>query len=681
MFDLSFLPDAQFAFVVVADTHHMLTSKGGDPEFTSRSKQPARAEVAIRLVKQLKADFAVHMGDLVQEYPESEGFGKAVGEAQEVLARYPFRVHQVPGNHDVGDKPDSTMPTLAVTAESLEQYRQWFGTSWDSFDHEGIHCVIVNSQILNSTLPQAIQQRQWLEHDLSRHEGQRIFMFTHLPVYLWDEHEPGLGHYDNIDLPDRRWLLDLVRRYRVEMLFAAHVHWRFFDRIASTRYLVVPSPAFTRPGFSHMFSSNAPPERGRDDKPKMGFLLVRVFGDRVDTHVIRTDGMTALPERIESGKSKFLITCTPANLPSSPLGLVLRGPLTPASEVPAAWPSTISQKVRNDYPLLACLELGARYLKTPSQLLSDALQHRHLIMLREEGVRITARSIWSDDEPIFATMERYASGVDEWELQIPGGRPPTTAMKVMAHVRTKAGLPLGISPIFPNEIVEGKQHKRTRMGYRLDELAELDRISEDDFQIDRILCRIDANQSPWSFFCHARDLPTFKHITEVDVLVELGSQDDQANSIRAAEALLGSTLCPHMRVYFDPLVDMDRTMDVSHGLLDGMCNPRPAFQVLRCLNTILFSGATEPHTMHPSGDPSLLVSTDQNTTFALGVPNSSRLSRRHVIEDLPDWPPQRKLRVYNLVDGTVEKWSHTEAAVALDRELSDQLILLEIAKE
>ena len=35
-------------------------------------------------------------------------------------------------------------------------------------------------------------------------------------------------------------------------------------------------------------------------------------------------------------------------------------------------------------------------------------------------------------------------------------------------------------------------------------------------------------------------------------------------------------------------------MDVSHGLLDTLCNPRPAFHALRCLNTILYgSGALD----------------------------------------------------------------------------------------
>ena len=41
-------------------------------------------------------------------------------------------------------------------------------------------------------------------------------------------------------------------------------------------------------------------------------------------------------------------------------------------------------------------------------------------------------------------------------------------------------------------------------------------------------------------------------------------------------------------IYFDPPIDLDRTMDVAHGILDVRCNPRPVFHVLRALNTILY---------------------------------------------------------------------------------------------
>ena len=41
------------------------------------------------------------------------------------------------------------------------------------------------------------------------------------------------------------------------------------------------------------------------------------------------------------------------------------------------------------------------------------------------------------------------------------------------------------------------------------------------------------------------------------------------------------------RLFIEPLIDFDRTMDVTYGLLDRLCNPRPAFHALRVLNSVL----------------------------------------------------------------------------------------------
>ena len=46
---------------------------------------------------------------------------------------------------------------------------------------------------------------------------------------------------------------------------------------------------------------------------------------------------------------------------------------------------------------------------------------------------------------------------------------------------------------------------------------------------------------------------------------------------------------PGSRIYFEPFSDLDRTMDVTYGLLDTLCNPRSASCTLQSLNTIMYS--------------------------------------------------------------------------------------------
>ena len=122
LFDRTFLPEAELEFVVLSDTHYMLDPGTKRVEFESRRLQTARVQRALNLIASLNTTFVVHLGDLVQEYPETEGFKDATTKACEQLRRSGVKSHLVAGNHDIGDKPDPTMPTNWVTAESLKAH-------------------------------------------------------------------------------------------------------------------------------------------------------------------------------------------------------------------------------------------------------------------------------------------------------------------------------------------------------------------------------------------------------------------------------------------------------------------------------------------------------------------------------------------------------------------------------
>ena len=581
LFDRSLLPPARCEFLLLSDTHYMLDVGDRPLEFESRRQQSRRAGVAFALAAALEPDFAVHLGDLVQEYPDTPDFATALDQALEQLRASSLPVRHVAGNHDVGDKPDTTMPTHPVDARALDLYHSRFGPSWYSFDRDDLHFVVINSQIMNTGLIQEDEQQSWLEEDLSNHAGRRLFLFLHMPPFLWHPDEPHLGHYDNLGEPARTWLLDQVRRHRVEMLFAGHVHFPFYDQVAGTRQVILPSTSFTRPGFGHLFTSAPPPEQGRDDAPKLGFYLCRVLDDRVDLHLIRTSDATELDSTTR------LLTPTPAAFPNAPLGITLLHPLAPSTEIPLAWPSTIRQPVRNDYPFLSLLELGATGVRVPWTDFEQPLQLRRLSMLRAEGLQIQAFGPAPDELDLHHLLDAHPACADAWELQLPGSPWPTNHhLEQFRDCGRRT--PLALSTIIPGERVSGKQHPRTRIGYRPDELPELDRrLGEAATSVDAVLCRLDGDDGPWET---ARDLSaatSLSHIGRIDWLLTLPGEDDRRNGLLAAEALFAVTLTPGARLYLDPLIDLDRTMDVRHGLLDTLCNPRPIFHALRCLNPLL----------------------------------------------------------------------------------------------
>jgi len=110
-FDLSLLPKAISQFTILSDTHYTISDGIGFHEFASRSKQTKRAATALTMAASLPSDFTVHLGDLVQDFPGTASFTRALKNSMEQIRDRGLKPYFVPGNHDVGDKPDPTMPT------------------------------------------------------------------------------------------------------------------------------------------------------------------------------------------------------------------------------------------------------------------------------------------------------------------------------------------------------------------------------------------------------------------------------------------------------------------------------------------------------------------------------------------------------------------------------------------
>ena len=664
MFNKSFLPKALFEFVVISDSHYMLDPGGSSLEFGNRRKQSVRREVALRMAAALAPKFMVHNGDMVQEYPDNvEQFYKSMDESLEQMRACDVEPYYVAGNHDVGDKPDPTAPASHVSQEVLDWYHRRFGKSWYSFDQDDCHFVVLNSQIMNGTLPDAAEQVAWVKKDLAEHAKKRLFILLHMPPYLFDETEPSMGHYDNLANPARAWLLDLVRIYKVETLLAGHVHFAFFDRLAETRYAVLASPVFTRPGFSCLFAGLPPPQRGRDDVPKFGFYLMRVRADKTDLHFIRTSGLERLPPNTE----ERLITRVSGTLPQSPLGLTLSQPLATVAEIPRAWPAAIREKVRNDYPLLACIEMGVGYVRAPLTDFQDTFQRRRLEILRHEGVKLDAVVIFSEELDILDAMQQVHPRIDGLEIQIVETLYPSEkCIEVIKVLQERFGVSVTLSPIICREPTSGKQFPRFRFGYIPQEIPALNQfLVGKRVAIDRIICKLNSDQSLCNQIREVAEITPLSHISNVDFSFEFSVTDDQANANLAAEALFSMATMPESRIYFEPFSDLDRTMDVTHGLLDTLCNPRPASRVLQSLNTIMYSQLLKVsrgplRLKRVNGLKALQLSTDVST-YTLLVHEESAEGTAINIEAFLKVREGEPLKIYQLSKITLQSVNFHEA--------------------
>lgn len=633
MFDRSLVPSADWEFVIVADTHLMLAAD--EVEFDSRRRQTARTEHALQLVDALDPALVVHLGDLVQAFPGSDGFDRAMDAASRQLDGLASDLHVVPGNHDVGDKPDPTMPTEPVSARSITAYHERFGRSWAHWTAGGIDFVTINSQLLNAPLDAAAEQQAWIEATLRDEVDEPTFLFSHLPPFLSDPADPGLGHYDTINEPARGWLLDLVGETPVTHVFSAHTHFQFRNRWGNAEFHVLPSPSFTRPGFAEAFSSAPPPERGRDDRPKLGFYLVRVRGREPTFHFVRTGGRT---ERTWDPPTRALLTRPTRAVPASRLGVSLLQPLVPTAVVPAVFPSSVPYRVHDDYPLLGCLELGATSLRLPVDGGEPSGPERsHLEHFRALGGTVVGTHLRSVDDPGDdpAAIARSPGPIDEVELRLAGAVWPTArTAATIDSLRASTTRPIGLSVTVPGRSVPGKQHDRPRIGYRPNELDGLDdRLAELGATVDRVVCRVGPTQDPWA---EIRDAPTtFTAIGAVDWLLSSVDHDLSTAVDRLGRALVATATRPGSRLYLEPLRALDRTMDAAPGLLDRQRNPTAAFHAARTLNTALFgrSGAWRQLLERRSPAGRLFGVAAGNQAALLAVPDGSEAGFEF---DVPD---------------------------------------------
>ena len=666
MFNKSFLPKALFEFAIVSDSHYMLDPGEASLEFENRRKQSPRREVALRMAAALEPHFVVHNGDMVQEYPDNlERFHKSMDESLEQVRACGIEPYYVAGNHDIGDKPDPTAPASHVSSEVLDWYHQRFGKSWYSFDQGDCHFVVLNSQIMNGTLPDAAEQEAWVEKDLAEHGNERLFIFLHMPPYLFDETEPSLGHYDNLADPARTWLLNLVRVYKVEMLIAGHVHFAFFDHLAEARYAVLASPVFTRPGFSCLFAGPPPPERGRNDVPKFGFYLMRVRSDKTDLHFIRTAGV----ERLSPNTEERLITRVSGTLPQSPLGITLNQPLATIAEIPRAWPAAIRERVRNDYPLLACMEMGVGYVRAPLTDFLDTFQRRRLEILRKEGVKLSAVVIFSEEFDILDAMSEVRPRIDGLEIQIVGTLYPSDeCIEVIKALQERFDLSVTLLPIICREATSGKQFPRFRLGYTPQEILSLNQfLAVNGVAIDRIICKVNTDQSLCNQIQEIVGITPFSHISNVDFSLEFAATNDQTNANLAAEGLFSAVAIPGSRIYFEPFSDLDRTMDVTHGLLDTLCNSRAASRALQSLNTIMYSRplkfSKHPLRLQQINDLKVLQLLTNTSTYTLFLHNGSESTSSEAI-NIKSYLKLREgepLQIYRLSEITVKSVNFHEA--------------------
>ena len=184
---------------------------------------------AIEHANWLKPAFVVVCGDMVNECDNDD----QVTEVKRIagLLHPSIPIHWVPGNHDVA--VDHINPDL----ESIERYRQNFGSDYYAFSHGGVRFIVINSTLFTSPGPlvdRANAQLAFVDAEATiaidrSTENQnatggqvQTVLFSHHPLFV-----------ETPDEADNPW--SITRQYRMPLLeiaadrgigtnFAGHWH-------------------------------------------------------------------------------------------------------------------------------------------------------------------------------------------------------------------------------------------------------------------------------------------------------------------------------------------------------------------------------------------------------------------------------------------------------------------------
>lgn len=587
-----------FRVALVADTHVNEKEDFSASPYPANAEANARARHVLERVARSDAAFCIHLGDMVNPVPELPTYAEAARNFHALAGRLPMPLHLMPGNHDVGDKPVDWMPAGTVDAATIELYRKTFGPDHFSFDHGDCHFVIVNSPLINSGLPVEAEQAAWLEADLAGNVARRTFLFSHYPPYVSDPDEPG--SYDNIDEPGRGWLLDLIRRYRPEALFSAHVHNFWYDVIGdTTEFYVLPSTCFVRHDYAEMYRIEGGDQQGRNDTAKLGHVTLDIHERGHVAHYHRSYGATLA----DGATTAEPAPARPHVRTTSLTGVYVDMRHAWAEEMTVAPSGAVDEfrrkQARNDYPVMALWEMGLRGMRVPLQDLADPRVRRRMSLMTDVGHLFHVYRYGLPDDAERAILREHAGLVAELELVTDWDGIDAPAI---AALKDATGLKIVLSRVNRKDAARhsgGRYNHLISHGFTLAEAPELTAFAHahaglaDGFQFT-----IPRDIAPWDA---ARDLAGFAESSGCRPYLYVKStggspaethDDEIANAARFGEAVMASAGFA-VPVILDTFDDADRGYFTRTGLIDRRFNPRLAGEIVADLVLALDDGTDE----------------------------------------------------------------------------------------
>lgn len=590
-----------FRFAVITDAHVADVERSSASPFPVGRLTSARYRFAVNLLNEQDVDFILNLGDMVNPLPSLPTYDEAARRFHEISQPLKHPQYFIPGNHDIGDKPSDWMPADPVNQRALDLYRKHFGPDRHLFEHKGSVFILLNAELINSSLPEEAEQKQWLESALRENDDRPVMLAIHYPPFLFSADE--FDHYDNIAEPGRSWLLDLIARHNVTAVFSGHVHNFWLNRWAGARLYVVPSLVFPRQDYAEMYATEPEPEGGRNDPEKLGFMTVDVYEKDHVWRMHRTFGVEQAPDQPYAPERRST-TVLPVESSLPNVGLDMRQGWISFHQVPpsGALDEFYRKDVRNDYPLLAVNDLGVHDLRIPLNDLLDKRVRQRLFNLRSERLRLTTYCLGVPGPAARKALVESRDILDRFELVWPEERKHDLPAE-LAPLKAALGLPIMISPLWSEH---GKMDTSGRHLHVInhgfpnadrEKLIEFFNGAAPGDIADGVVYWLDVDDGFLTAIADIAQLATEQGL-EAHVIARMTGinpaewqADEGCTATRSVMAQLAAIMAPNVRIFLDAFMDVDRGYYRRAGLIDKQCNPRAGWHAMRGLRSVLHGRA------------------------------------------------------------------------------------------
>lgn len=198
-----------FDFIVIADSESYKAANGHEKKFES---------VLVRAAS-YKSDFAMFTGDIITQGDPDKYRVKNV---KKLIEKY-FEDYYISfGKHDI----ECGAPCVDVWQNVLFDKKYKSGEVrklYHSFDYENTHFVLLSSDY---PIKHAVDDEQlaWLNTDLKKNDKPNVIVVVHVPPVTFFKESAKEDHDMTYNVAQRDKLLNLLRKYKVDLVLSGHEH-------------------------------------------------------------------------------------------------------------------------------------------------------------------------------------------------------------------------------------------------------------------------------------------------------------------------------------------------------------------------------------------------------------------------------------------------------------------------